>query len=79
MRRAIQVGLRGESQRRYAREWILDIEDISDFVREQRLRAAGAPYDSLITPREQVYPVGNPTTVHRLGLAPAAEAATQTH
>src|SRR5690349_4381207 len=34
-RRAIQLGMRGEALARYAREWIIEIEDISDFVREQ--------------------------------------------
>jgi len=35
-RRAIQLGLRGEILARYAREWIIEIEDISAFVAEQR-------------------------------------------
>src|SRR5262245_44503815 len=30
-RRAIQLGVRGEVLHRYAREWILDIQDISSF------------------------------------------------
>lgn len=47
-RRAIQLGLRGEV---LARDWLLGIQDISDFVREQRAIAV-APYDRLLTPRE---------------------------
>lgn len=31
-RRAIQLGLRGELLARYSREWIVGIEDISEFV-----------------------------------------------
>ena len=69
VRRALQLGLRDGALQRYARDWILDIEDITDFVREQRPRAAGAPYDRLVTPRETLYRVDDPTTVHRLGLA----------
>jgi hypothetical protein len=54
-RRAVQLGLRGTFLRRYAREWIVGIEDISPFVAEQRdnVRRAG----DLVTPTERVYPI----------------------
>ena len=55
-RRAIQLGLRGEVLAKYAREWLLGIEDVSEFVREQS-RHARSPYDRLVTPKEEVYPV----------------------
>jgi hypothetical protein len=67
-RRAIQLGLRGEVLAQYVREWLLDIQDISDFVAEQRANAV-APYDQLITPKEEVYPVDRPEVVRRLGLS----------
>jgi hypothetical protein len=51
-RRAIQLGLRGAALERYCDEWIVGIEDITAFVREQH----GQPKDLLITPRERVYP-----------------------
>ncbi|HEX7602600.1 MAG TPA: DUF4291 domain-containing protein, partial [Polyangiaceae bacterium] len=35
-RRAVQLGMRGTYLRRYAREWILGIEDLSPFVALQR-------------------------------------------
>jgi hypothetical protein len=66
-RRAIQLGLRGEVLARYAKEWLLDIQDISAFVREQRANAM-APYDRLVTPREEVYPVPDPEVGTRLGI-----------
>ncbi|MGE3808186.1 MAG: DUF4291 domain-containing protein [Gemmataceae bacterium] len=53
-RRAIQLGLRGAVLARYARDWIVEIEDISGFVAEQR----GRSIVDLITPREEVYPFG---------------------
>jgi hypothetical protein len=34
-RRAIQLGLRGRMLAQYEREWTLDIEDITPFVRDQ--------------------------------------------
>jgi hypothetical protein len=63
-RRAIQLGLRGEVRARYAREWLLDIEDISGFVAEQRPNAA--PCDRLVTPKEDLYPVAEPEVARKL-------------
>jgi len=38
-RRAIQLGLAGDVLRKFARTWIVDIEDISDFVADQKIHA----------------------------------------
>ena len=57
-RRALQLGLRGETLRQYARAAILEIEDISDFVAGQRANATPDNYARLLTPRERVYPLG---------------------
>ncbi|MEF2279285.1 DUF4291 domain-containing protein [Deinococcus sp. YIM 134068] len=65
-RRAIQLGLRGRALRRLNDEWLLDVEDISDFVREQRAHIATP--ERLLTPLERVYPVFNSATAERLGL-----------
>ncbi len=54
-RRAVQLGLRGAVLAKYAREWILGIEDITPIVREQHARFRRDP-DSLETPAEAVYP-----------------------
>jgi hypothetical protein len=64
-RRAIQLGLRGDVLARYAKDWLLEIRDISDFVREQKANAT-APYDRLVAPREDVYPVPDPEVARRL-------------
>jgi hypothetical protein len=68
-RRAIQLGLRGDTLAHYARDWIVHIEDISGFVEEQRAHAHPAAHARLITPRETVYPVADPETASRLGLS----------
>ncbi len=70
-RRAIQLGLRGQALARYAREWILDIEDISDFVREQAKHAASKSYSILTTPSESLYSVSSPALAAKLGLSQA--------
>lgn len=70
-RRAIQLGLRGNVLARYSREWIVHIEDISDFVAQQHPYAR-SPFDKLVTPREEVYPVADPDVARRLGVATVA-------
>jgi hypothetical protein len=67
-RRAIQLGLRDEVLAKYAREWLLGIQDVSEFVREQSQNAR-SPFDKLITPKEEVYPVPDPEVAARLGVA----------
>lgn len=67
-RRAIQLGLRGEMLAQYAREWLISIEDISAFVREQYQYVQGHDYAQLTTPRERVYPVADPVVAARLGI-----------
>ena len=68
---AIRFGMRDESLRRYAREWIVSIEDVSDFVSEQRKRVEGRDYSRLVTPPEKVYNVHDLSVAARLGIEPA--------
>ena len=67
-RRAIQLGLRGSVLASYAREWIVKIEDISQFVQQQR-QYNGGDSSQLLTPCETVYPVIDPDIFQRLGLS----------
>lgn len=68
-RRAIQLGLRGDVLKKYTREWIVEIEDVSDFVAEQRQFMLARDYDQLVTPAEQPYPVEDESVRLRLQLA----------
>jgi Domain of unknown function (DUF4291) len=54
-RKAIQLGLRGDMLALYAREWIISIDDISEFVREQHHNLVD--FSQLIVPSETIYPV----------------------
>lgn len=54
-RRAIQLGLRGDMVHHYSSDWILDIADISEFVREQRRYLKDGNLAMLSTPIETVY------------------------
>ena len=69
-RRAIQLGLRGETLRRYGREWLLGVTDVSGLVAEQRERRYARDWAGLETPREDVYPVADAAVVTALGLDP---------
>jgi hypothetical protein len=68
-RRAIQLGLRGEILGNYSRDWILNIEDISNFVKQQRSYKESSQWTNLITPLENVYPVANSEIIEKLGLS----------
>jgi hypothetical protein len=68
-RRAIQLGLRGDALRRYAREWLLGIEDISQLVHEQRQHVLAGDYAALLTPRERIYPIADAAVAARLGIS----------
>ena len=55
-RRAVQLGLRGDVLKRYSREWIRAIQDITPFVREQHAVLQRGGVAALVTPSELVYP-----------------------
>lgn len=65
-RRAIQLGLAGGTLRSYAREWTVGIEDITECVASRRGHVQDLA--QLETPREDLYPVGDPEIARRLGL-----------
>jgi len=67
-RRAIQLGLRGTTLQRYSREWIVSIEDVSEFAREQSVHVAATRLSALKTPLEEIYPVTNASVARRLGV-----------
>ena len=68
-RRAMQLGLRGSVLGSYARDWIVDIEDISEFVRQQQHQYNTGNLAQLLTPSETVYPVTNADIAKRLGVS----------
>ena len=67
-RRAMQLGLRGEVLAAYAKDLIVNIEDISQFVQQQR-QNINSECMELITPRETVYSVVDPKIQQQLGLS----------
>lgn len=72
-RRAIQLGLRGDVLKKYAQDWIVRIDDVSAFVRDQRANADPHRYAHLLLPTERVYPVSDEQIARRLGISSYAE------
>ena len=66
-RKAIQLGLRGELLALYAREWIIWVEDISEFVSEQYQNLVD--FSKLIVPSETIYPAIDREVATRLQLS----------
>ena len=56
-RRAIQLGIRGETVRRYASEWILRVEDVTGLAHSIRDAASRSDADWPAVPVETEYPV----------------------
>ena len=67
-RRAIQLGLRGSVLERYAKEWTISIEDISEHCRTQAELLRAQRLDALMTPSERAYPVPSDEVRVNLGL-----------
>ncbi len=64
-RRAIQLGIRGQTLRQLNDEWLLEIEDVSGFVQEQRNNRG--VLERLQTPTEHVY-TARPANARHIGL-----------
>ncbi|CAG8644527.1 18285_t:CDS:2, partial [Dentiscutata erythropus] len=65
-RRAIQLGIRGKFLEQYSNEWIQNIEDVTEFVKEQHKFVVEEKLDQVMTPFETVYNV--PTDIsERIG------------
>jgi hypothetical protein len=67
-RRAIQLGLRGDTLRAFGTSELVEVIDATAFVREQREILATAGITALQTPEERVYRPADPTAAAGVGL-----------
>ncbi|TWU49275.1 DUF4291 domain-containing protein [Rubripirellula reticaptiva] len=67
-RRAIQLGLRGETLEAYGKHEALEIINVSDFVAEQREHIGSWKSGTLVTPAERVYVPADCNIADHLGL-----------
>ena len=59
LRRAIQLGLRDQTLQKFLHEWIVRIDDVTEFVEEQRQFVDAKKLDLLYVPVERVYIITN--------------------
>jgi len=68
VRKAIQLGIRGTQLNEFKGEGILEIEDISEFVNEQRELVNTHQLNDLRTPKENIYVPDDSKTIKNIGL-----------
>ena len=68
-RRAIQLGLRGETLVAFGQQELVEVIDLSEFVAHQRAVILSGSLSRLITPRERIYRPANDTLATRLRLS----------
>ncbi|CAA6816216.1 MAG: DUF4291 domain-containing protein [uncultured Aureispira sp.] len=56
-RRAVQLGLRGATLKKFATDWIISIQDITNFVLEQGAKVKAKQLDQVLVMDETVYAV----------------------
>ena len=54
--------------KRYSSEWVVEIKDITDFVKVQHKFVRGNKIDLLFVAEERVYPVSDPATAAQIRL-----------
>ena len=57
-----------QALRCYGNEWIVEIKDITDFVREQHKHVKSNQLDKLMVAKEQVYPVTDMEIAAQIGV-----------
>lgn len=68
-RRAIQLGLRGQVLEAFGKRELVEVMDLSEFVREQHTRLSSDGVPAIVMPRERIYRPADPDVAVRLGLA----------
>ena len=54
--RSIQIGIRGEAVKKFVSDWILKIQDITDYVTDLRIRKENGKDITPLLPAERIYP-----------------------
>ncbi|RFS15694.1 DUF4291 domain-containing protein [Emticicia sp. C21] len=67
-RKAIQLGLKGEILRKFCTDWIIKIDDITPFVKEQYEYVKSKRLDALQVPVEEVIEIMDESICKRIGI-----------
>lgn len=68
-RKAIQLGLKGEALEKFGKEQIVKIEDITDFVAEQRVFVNENSIENLQVPKETIFKPDNSEVCFKVGIS----------
>jgi hypothetical protein len=71
-RRALQLGLKNNILRHFGQHQVTRIEDITDFVQQQKVHVANRQLEQLVVPRERVYTVTDTALAQKTGLTSLA-------
>lgn len=55
MYRSLQIGIRNKMLMNYVRDWIMKIEDITDYVHEQKILIDCGREEEILLPKEKIY------------------------
>ncbi len=67
-RKAIQLGMKGKVLKKFCTEWVIKIEDITNFVKEEYEKVKANQLDELTIPYEEVITIANEKINQRLGI-----------
>jgi hypothetical protein len=67
-RKAIQIGMKGEILRKFCTEWLIKIEDITDFVKDEHQKLAANKIQDLNVPFEEIIDINDLIIEQRIGI-----------
>jgi Domain of unknown function (DUF4291) len=67
-RKAIQIGMKGEILRKFCTEWLIKIEDITDFVKDEHQKLAANKIQDLNVPFEEMIDINDLIIEQRVGI-----------
>jgi len=68
-RKAIQIGMKAEILKKFCNDWIVDITDISDFVKEEHKKVLNNEIDQLTVPVEDIITIDDLKISKRIGIS----------
>ncbi len=67
-RKAMQIGMKGEILKKFCTEWIIKIEDITDYAKEAFEKVKANQIDELYLPMEDVIKLNDTNLENRIGI-----------
>jgi Domain of unknown function (DUF4291) len=67
-RKAVQIGIKGALLQQFATDWIVSIEDITDFVKQQTPFVKSHEWDKLMVMEETVIPIQNKEIIEKVDI-----------